>query len=250
MADKAQQWQKEFQKLKTEANKAQADLQKWELLGSASQAQKGDRAALGANLRVSFQKLKNDAERLKCQLDALPQKEATQKTITQWQDEMANLTQELSGAQQILSRKASGIPRADSGAHAVAPSTASFASNRDPATSSSTRGTGAEMQNVSNRALLENQQQTMRDIEASLEPLEGTVNNLALVGNMINREIRAQNEMLENTNEQADRVKSRMDRAREMLGRVAVQDKTRALGCIVLVLFGVLVFLVVSYLLR
>jgi len=191
---------------------------------------------LGADLRVRVQKLKNDAERLKSQLDMLQQQEAsaTQKTITQWRDELALVLQEIQDAHQRVTRKASASAPSSTPSRDSLPSTASFAR-------------GAELQPVSNRALLEQQKQTMRDIEESLTPLENTVANLGMVGNMINREIREQNTMLENTNAETDRVASRMTRIRAMVGRVGEGDKTRLLGCIVLVLTIILAVLLVKF---
>lgn len=243
MADKGQQWHNEFQKLVTESNKAQADLQRWELLGSAPAPKGGggERSKLGADIRVRILKLKSDIERLKSQLDALPQSEATQKTITQWRDEVAAVSKEIQEAHQRVTRKTSVISNSS---NSDMPSTSSFAAPSDEGP----RSGGAELQPVSNRALLESQKQAMRDIEDSLTPLEGTVNNLHQVGHMIHREITEQNTMLQNTNDQTDRVASRMSRVRAMVARVGEQDKTRCLGCTVVVLFVILVVLVVKLL--
>lgn len=238
MTDKGQLWYKDFEKLKSEANKVHTDLKRWELLGSATQtAQKGggERAKLGADLRVRVVKLKNDVDRLKSLLEMLPQQEATQKTITQWRDDLALVSQEIQESQQRVTRKASQ------------PSTSVYSASSSGV---STRTTSSQLDGVSNRALLDHQQQTMRDIEQSLTPLEGTVNNLNLVGNMISREIREQNTMLEKTNAETDRVLSRMDRVRSMVDRVGMQDRTRCLACIVIVLAIVLIVLVVQFLIK
>jgi len=244
MADKGQQWHIEFQKLVTESNKAQTDLQRWELLGSAptTKGGGGERSKLGADIRVRILKLKQDIERLKSQLDTLPQSEATQKTITQWRDDVAAVSKEIQEAHQRVTRKTGSVTSNSS--NSDLPSTSSFAgpNNEGP------RSGGAELQPVSNRALLESQKQAMRDIEESLTPLEDTVNNLHHVGNMIHREITEQNTMLQNTNDQTDRVASRMSRVRSMVARVGEQDKTWCLGCTVVVLFVILIFLVVKLL--
>lgn len=235
MTDKGQQWYKEFEKLKSEASKVHTELQRWELLGSASQTSQkggGERAKLGADLRVRVIKLKNDVEKLRGQLNTLPEG-TTQKTITQWRDELEVSSQAIQEAHQRLMRKA---PQ-----QTAATSTGSFDSGGR---------SGAELQPVSNRALLDQQKQTMRDIEDSLTPLEGTVNNLSLVGNMINREIREQNTMLENTNAETDRVLTRMGRIKAMVSRVGAQDRTRILGCVVIVLTVILIFLVVQFLIK
>jgi len=245
MADKGQQWHNEFQKLVTESNKAQTDLQRWELLGSAATTKGGggERSKLGADIRVRILKLKQDIERLKSQLDALPQSEATQKTVTQWRDEVAAVSKEIQEAHQRVTRKTGSV--ISNSSNSDLPSTSSFAGPGDEGP----RGSGgAELQPVSNRALLESQKQAMRDIEDSLTPLEGTVNNLHQVGNMIHREITEQNTMLQTTNEQTDRVASRMSRLRAMVSRVGEQDTTRCLGCTVVVFFVILVVLVVKLL--
>lgn len=247
MADKGQQWHIEFQKLVTESNKAQTDLQRWELLGSAATTKGGggERSKLGADIRVRILKLKQDIERLKSQLDTLPQSEATQKTITQWRDEVAAVSKEIQEAHQRVTRKTGSVTSTTSTSfNSDLPSTSSFAGPN----AEGPRSSGAELQPVSNRALLESQKQAMRDIEESLTPLEGTVNNLHHVGNMIHREITEQNTMLQNTNDQTDRVASRMSRLRAMVARVGEQDKTRCLGCTVVVLFVILIFLVVKLL--
>lgn len=241
-ADKGQLWHKQFEKLKADAKKAHTDLQRWELLGSSAKSSApgaGERAALGADIRVRVQKAKQDLERLQSQLDTLPQQEATQKTVTQWRDELALVSQEIQDAHQRVTRKAAN----NAATGAAGASTASFTVD-----SGLRRGTGAELQPVSNRALLEQQKQAMRDIEDSLTPLEGTVNNLHMVGTMINREIREQNTMLENVNADTDRVLTRMDRVKTWVGRVGQQDKTRVLGCLVIVLFAVLIVLIVKFL--
>eukprot|EP00439_Symbiodinium_sp_Y106_P016020 s4785_g2.t1 len=104
---------------------------------------------------------------------------------------------------------------------------------------------GAEMQPVSQRSMLERQQQMMRDMDEPLTVLEGSVNNLQQVSTMIRTEINLQNRLLDNANETTDRTSARLGRARSMLTRFQTLDRNRWLGIFVLLLFIALVILFV-----
>ncbi|CAE7422692.1 SYP51 [Symbiodinium sp. CCMP2456] len=104
---------------------------------------------------------------------------------------------------------------------------------------------GAEMQPVSQRSMLERQQQMMRDMDEPLTVLEGSVNNLQQVSTMIRTEINLQNRLLDNANETTDRTSARLGRARSMLTRFQSLDRNRWLGISVLLLFIALVILFV-----
>ncbi|OLP84886.1 hypothetical protein AK812_SmicGene34187 [Symbiodinium microadriaticum] len=97
---------------------------------------------------------------------------------------------------------------------------------------------GAEMQPVSQRSMLERQQQMMRDMDEPLTVLEGSVNNLQQVSTMIRTEINLQNRLLDNANEDV-RPESKM------LTRFQTLDRHRCLGIAVIALFIALVILFV-----
>lgn len=244
MSDRAQQWQGAFKKAGESLKQVKGDLHNWELLGNAgtqTAGQRGDRAKRGANLRLKLGELKNTFEKLQRELDALPQQEATQKSVTQWRDELASIFAEVLD----LQKRAKGSAGSVASTPASTPS-GSFANGSFAKMSETpTRGNGAEMQPYSNRALLEDQKQQMRDLEDQLDPLEGTVNNLDRVSRMIHREITDQNRMLDETNEAAARVQPRLARVARLTEIVSVRDRNRLAGCLsVLLLIAIIVVLI------
>jgi len=256
MSDRARQWQQNFQKCRTVAAQVQTDLQRWELLGSASPSERSDRTKLGSVIRAKVNLLKIDLEKLERELDGLgggessEQHEVTRKSITQFRDDLARAVDELHELQQrakgalVLSRSTSpgSSFSSSAGGSFTRPAGDSFVSDAG----------GAELQPVSNRALLEQQRQAMRNLEepgGHLDQVDSTVGNLQQVARMISREITDQNLMLDRTNDSTDRVAVRLGRVRELMNRVSRQDRNRVLGCTVALMTVVLIVVFLKVLL-
>mmetsp|Transcript_41048 Transcript_41048/g.76342 ORF Transcript_41048/g.76342 Transcript_41048/m.76342 type:complete len:237 (+) Transcript_41048:54-764(+) len=231
MSDRVDKWRQSFQKARSTSSQVQAELQKLELLSGQDVAQRSERAKLSAGIRGKTGQLKIELERLQRELQSLgensSENEVTRKSLTQFKDELDKAISEQQDLQRRLQR-----PQAPE-------TTASSDALKRPSER------GAEMQPVSQRSMLERQQQMMRDMDEPLSALEGSVNNLQQVSTMIRSEITLQNRLLDNANETTDRTSARVARARSMLTRFQALDRNRWLGLSVLVLFIALVILFV-----
>ncbi|CAJ1362879.1 unnamed protein product, partial [Effrenium voratum] len=167
--------------------------------------------------------VKIELEQLSRELTSLSsnstENEVTRKSITQFKDELEQAFAEYRDLQKRL-QSPSTAPAAGAAAGAGAASAEGPRGDR-----------GAEMQPVSQRQMLERQQQQMRDMEEPLSALEGSVNNLQQVSSMIRSEITLQNRLLDTANQTADRTASRLTRARSMMTRLQSMDRNRWLGC-------------------
>lgn len=172
---------------------------------------------MSATIRGKASQLKIELDQLQRGLDSLSsnsaENEVTRKSITQFRDELAQVVAEHQEIQKRL--RPSAAPETN----------------------------GAEMQPVSQRQMLERQQQMMREMDAPLAALEGSVNNLQQVSYTIRNEISMQNRLLDNTNQTADRASSRLNRARSLLNRLTTVNQNRCLGLSVVLLFACLVAL-------
>lgn len=226
----------------------QGELKRWEMLGAA--AKKGpatDRTSLGSSCRQNLTKLKQDMEGLQRRLDNLPKQGATEKTITQWKDELAKALQEVHEMHARAKPKPStAAPVASAGSFTGAdvPSTGSFTK----LDGGGGRGNGAELQSMSDAELLSSQQQTMRNLDDMLLPLQGTMDRLQEGTREIHRTISSQNSSLQTLNDRTDRAMGRMDRLKQMVSKVMESGRNRCLVCTVLVLVVILVFLIVKLL--
>ncbi|CAE7780494.1 SYP51, partial [Symbiodinium microadriaticum] len=234
MSDRVAKWRQSFQKARSNSAQVQADLQKLELLSAQDVNQRSERAKLSAGIRGKMSQLKIELERLQRELQSLAdnssENEVTRKSITQFKDELAQAMTE----QQELQRRLQRPQAAESSPAPASGEVAKRPSER-----------GAEMQPVSQRSMLERQQQMMRDMDEPLTVLEGSVNNLQQVSTMIRTEINLQNRLLDNANETTDRTSARLGRARSMLTRFQTLDRHRCLGIAVIALFIALVILFV-----
>lgn len=223
-SDQAARWRQNFQKAKTTAAQVQAELQKLDLLTGQDTAQRSERQKMSATIRGKASQLKIELDQLQRGLDSLSsnsaENEVTRKSITQFRDELAQVVAEHQEIQKRLRPSA-------------APETNGIARPER----------GAEMQPVSQRQMLERQQQMMREMDAPLAALEGSVNNLQQVSYTIRNEISMQNRLLDNTNQTADRASSRLNRARSLLNRLTTVNQNRCLGLSVVLLFACLVAL-------
>merc|ERR1712110_297861 len=105
---------------------------------------------------------------------------------------------------------------------------------------------GAELQkvaNMSNRQMLDHQQQMRRDLEQPLTDLEASIGNLRGTSTMIHGEIVSQNRMINRASVDATRARSRMSRTLRFFERVTQRAKTRWLMCTLLCLLVALVVL-------
>ncbi|CAJ1362880.1 unnamed protein product, partial [Effrenium voratum] len=118
--------------------------------------------------------VKIELEQLSRELTSLSsnstENEVTRKSITQFKDELEQAFAEYRDLQKRL-QSPSTAPAAGAAAGAGAASAEGPRGDR-----------GAEMQPVSQRQMLERQQQQMRDMEEPLSALEGSVNNLQQAG--------------------------------------------------------------------
>jgi len=246
MSDRARNWQQSFQKSRAVAAQVQTELQRWELLGSANPSERSDRTKLGSVIRAKVNGLKIDLEKLERELEALSKSnsehEVTRKSITQFRDDLAQAVDELSELQQRAKGALVSSRSTSPGSSFARPASDSFNSSAG----------GVDLQPVSNRALLEQQRQTMKDLEAPgghLDQVDSTVDNLQQVARMISREITDQNLMLDQTNDSTDRVAGRLTRVRELMNRVSRQQSNRILGCTVALMVVVLIFVFLKVLL-
>mmetsp|Transcript_75666 Transcript_75666/g.225561 ORF Transcript_75666/g.225561 Transcript_75666/m.225561 type:complete len:254 (-) Transcript_75666:130-891(-) len=247
MADQAAKWQQEFKKAQGAATQVRMELQHWELLAGKSGAA-GERARQGAQIRAKAMQLKLDLERLQRDLDSIGRQpaaqEATQKAVVQYREDLKQAVAEL---QDMQRRATSSAGTAASPASSRSWETISLGGSFSQLSNGDDRReapAGAELQPVTQRQMLQQQQQRMRDMDEHASHLEGSVNNLQSVSNMILGEIRSQNTMLDNLNEDADRVQSRLGRARTMLARFSQTDRNR---CVLCSIIGLLVALIVLF---
>mmetsp|Transcript_138536 Transcript_138536/g.386452 ORF Transcript_138536/g.386452 Transcript_138536/m.386452 type:complete len:244 (+) Transcript_138536:89-820(+) len=236
MSDRAAKWQQQFQKGRAAMAQVHAELQQWEQL--AHQAGAADeRGQRGAQIRARVSELKLDLERLQRELTGLSDQHTAQEVC-----EVGQAMAEL----QELSRRAKGLPGTNGTA---APSKVPASSTgglfvRLGGDDKRQASSGAELQPVSRRAMLEQQQRAMRDMDEQAVPqLECAVSNVRQVANMIGREIRSQNSMLVSLNEDFDRTQSRMGRARTLLARLGSGGGNRRLLCSVVMLMAALIAL-------
>eukprot|EP00913_Durusdinium_trenchii_P001671 g1547.t1 len=194
MSDQAARWRQNFQKARATAAQVQGELQKLELLGTDA-ASRSERAKMSATIRGKASQLKIELDQLQRGLESLSsnsaENEVTRKSITQFRDELAQAIAEQQEIQKRL--RPSAAPETNGGARP---------------------DRGAEMQPVSQRQMLDRQQQMMREMDAPLAALEGSVNNLQQVSYTIRNEISMQNRLLDSTNQAADRTSSRLNRVR------------------------------------
>lgn len=240
-AERCRKWQADFRKARGALAHIQADLQRWALLGEDSGAVQGERAKHGARLRAKVQEAKLDIERLIRELDALGVGSATPddaKRLSEHRSELASLVREHEDLQQHIKHPLSAAPLAGAtwsfGSHfvplAAGPGEMPMPTST-PAALRPLASAGPEARHISNRQLMENQQQLMRDLDAPLAELEGTVGNLRAVSGMIHSEILSQNSMLDCTHAATDRAQGRLSRAQTFLERVANQDRSKYLLC-------------------
>jgi len=252
MSERATKWQQDFKNARGDAAKLQADLTRWELLGVNNTSQTGERTRQGAQIRIKTHQLKQELERLQRELDGpgglsakATENEVTRKSITQFRDEMTHAKAEL----QELQCRAKGSASTPGSFGSPGSATTSFESISLSGSFTKLAGgnssSGAELQPVSQRSMLQQQQQVMRDMEQPLNMIESSVNNLQQVSTMIRDEIRQQNNMLDSVNQDTDQVQTRMNRARTLLRVFSRQDRNRWLLCSVLLLLLVLIVLFV-----
>merc|ERR1712242_660629 len=108
-------------------------------------------------------------------------------------------------------------------------------------------GNGAELQPVqpvSQRSMMDANQQMMDSFNEPLTVLEGSLSNIGRTANLIRAEVSLHNRMLVNTNEEADRVSARMGRVQRLMETFSKSNASnRYLTCWVLILLVVLIFL-------
>eukprot|EP00933_Yihiella_yeosuensis_P008498 TRINITY_DN113978_c0_g1_i1.p1 TRINITY_DN113978_c0_g1~~TRINITY_DN113978_c0_g1_i1.p1 ORF type:complete len:275 (+),score=43.88 TRINITY_DN113978_c0_g1_i1:105-827(+) len=234
MSDRVSAWRQSFQKAKGALAQATHDVQKWELLDSKSAPGRSERAKQGAIVRGKISELKNEMDRLKRELDSLSANstanQVTRKSITQFQDEFTQVSSEVIKLQGRAKGGLTGNAESSLPVSAFVPN-------------SGGQETGVEIQPVSNRSLLQQQQQQMQGLEDSCGALEGTVNNLQRVSNMIRGEVVSQNRLLDNANNLTDRVDTNIGRGRNLLSRLQSQH-TR---CLYVFLVAILVVLIVIF---
>jgi hypothetical protein len=228
------QWQSCFQKTKGKMTQAQHKLQQWERLGDSS-AYASDRARIGTEVRTNIKEVKQEFQQLERQLGTILQEGTTQKSITQWRDEVQAELEEVARMDERSKVSRGGgnlgnLPRGNS--NASLPSS-SF--------------TKMEEGGMTNRQIYEQQQAQMQVIEdRHLPMLENQISNLRAVSRDISGEVTTQNRMLDHANSSADRLSSRMNSVNALMSRVIGEDRNRILGCIVVVLFMILVFIIVK----
>lgn len=250
----ARQWSDDFQRTKGVISQIQAELQRWELLGSQSVAgQRGsERASIGAKIRNKIGQLKIDLERLQRELERLSasstEHDVTRKSITQFRDELQQAFAELTELQQRSkgSLVSSTASYAGSGGNGSSFTQSSPSSSFVRMTDAPGPDRGAEMAAVSNRGMIQRQQDMMKEFDEPLNAIEGAVDNLGRIGNDIHQEITLQNRMLDDTNETVSRTGDRLQRTRSMLQQVAVADRNRCLWCFVITLLITLVLILIE----
>jgi hypothetical protein len=254
MSDRATRWQQDFKTARGVAAQAQAELKRWELLSVSNSSQTRERTTQGAQIRVKVNELKRELERLKRELDGpgglsakATEHEVTRKSITQFRDEIAQALSEVQEMQQRAKGSSLGAGSfVSSGSTATSFENVSLSGSFTKLAGGDRRtASGAELQPVSQRSMLQQQQQAMRDMEAPLNVIEGSMNNLQQVSTMVRDEIRQQNNMLDSVNQDTERVQTRMERAGRMLRVFTRQDRNRWLMCSALLLLLVIIVLFV-----
>lgn len=248
----ARQWSDDFQRSKGVISQIQAELQRWELLGSQGVAgQRGsERTHMGAKIRNKIGQLKIDLEKLQRELERLSASsvdhDVTRKSITQFRDELQQAFAELAELQQ----RSKGSSLSSSGSYAGSGGSGNSFAQTSPSSSFQrmTDGPdrGAEMAAVTNRGMMQKQQDMMKEFDEPLNAIEGAVDNLGRIGNNIHQEITLQNRMLDDTNETVGRTSDRLMRTRSMLQQVAVADRNRCLWCFVITLLIILVLILIE----
>lgn len=243
MPDTAAKWQQDFQKARDTTTKLQTEMQRWELLASQSAAQRGERVKQGTVIRGSIAQLKLELERLQRELETLSQKltevDVTRKSITQFRDDLALAFEELKDLQHRS--RASPAASSQGSRSSMGVPAGSFVCMMDDGTLAGQAG--AELQPVSNRAMLQKQKEMMQSFDEPLTALEGTVSNLQSVSSMIHNEIGLQNRMLDDSNATTDRAITILGRARTLLQNFSREDRNRFLLCFLVILLVILIIL-------
>jgi len=262
----ARQWTLDFQKARGTLGQVQAELQRWELLGTQNTGQRSERAQQGAVVRQKISQLRLDFEKLQRQLDQLSERssehEFTRKSITQCRDELSQALADLQDMHQRSRR--SGRPGGASG-----PPSESGSFNSDPGSvdrsqitspsgsfvrmtdgaSGSHGGPDVEqhrpVSELSGQALMNRHKDMMKEFDEPLSAIEGSLDNLKNLGTSIHREIVDQNSMLDDTNQTMERVNNRVERTTGMLSRLSQGDRNRWLWCLILTLFVILVVILI-----
>lgn len=229
MPDKISRWQQEFHKVNGKASQLQTELQCWEQSAPQAQtaAQRDARTKKGAEIRGNINVLKLDVEQLQRSLQGLRRAE---------KGEAHTSLSQFSADIQILEAQMLDLQQRSRGGSAPNATTASSLAANGSSPREPQPPSGAELQPVSNAQVLQQQRQTLKDLEVPLASLEGSVQNLQQVSRMIGTEIRSQNSMLEDQNAAFDRTSSRMGRARMLLDRVQARDRNRYMLCIIFLL--------------
>mmetsp|Transcript_68805 Transcript_68805/g.179244 ORF Transcript_68805/g.179244 Transcript_68805/m.179244 type:complete len:184 (+) Transcript_68805:1-552(+) len=166
--------------------------------------------------------------------------EATRKTLTAYGDELAQVQVQLQDMQQ-RARGAAGPPVGSAASWSAAPSPGPPPLESAPAGSFGRLPGGAEMQPVSNRQRMEQNEQIIRSFDEPLDQLGRSVNRLQDVTSVISREITSQNQMLTRLNSDAEGAMSRLERVKRMLDRLHLRDRNRCFFCIILCMLAALV---------
>mmetsp|Transcript_59910 Transcript_59910/g.131360 ORF Transcript_59910/g.131360 Transcript_59910/m.131360 type:complete len:264 (+) Transcript_59910:73-864(+) len=254
MADRhVAKWQQEFEAATAESRRLAADVQRWEELPVDTANSRAERSRSAASLRGRASTLKVTLDALSSRLhnsltNAAKDNERLAKQVEQFKQDLLKATTEADsllrrakaapggGGHSVSSTAAASGPGAASAGGQLPASSTPFARLPDGPPSA-----GAELQPVSQRAMLQQQQDLIRSFDEPLNVLESSVGNLRQVGTVIRGEIGLQNRMLDDVNEATDRAGQRLQRENRRLNRFAQVDRNRWLTCMVVLLLIVLI---------
>jgi len=244
VAEQSSKWKKDFDRAVGELKRTKADLEAWELLAGGTMAERGQRTAKGALVRSKAAELNIEFQRLLRSIELIAkgkeQSDDTKKLIGAYRDELTAALAQLGDVQ----RRSKGIAGGAGGGAAAAAGAQGPTGDYQRMEDGPSRGSpkGVSMQPVTQRSLYEQQQQTMREFDAPLAALEGSVANIGRAANLIRGEVGLQNQMLENTNEAADRTQSRMGRVQRLMTNLQSSNQnSRRLMCWVIILLCTLI---------
>lgn len=263
-ASAAELWIFDFNKAKEASRNAQVALSQRPSQGAAGSTARSEYARWGARIRGQLRQLEQEINQLRRGLEALKQDSQkhsiTRKELTDREDRLNKVQSELDDMQQRLraspaqaedppTQRGAGTSPWKSPASGLASGTSSASnsfSSWDASRSQPAPGpSSAELAAMNDAALLRRQEQVMKDQDASMAQLEGTVQNLKHIGGAISSEIDLHNRMLEDTNDDLDETNIRMNRTNQTIGRILRRTRNCKTKCGITVLFVALIVILV-----
>lgn len=238
-------WSHDFSKAQEKSRTVEQALQQRPQPGAQGSVQRSEYARWSARVRGQLKQLEQDYIALQRSLDSLSRDSQkynlTRKEITKREDMLHRAKTLLTEMQESFKNQAAarGPGSPSPGSPTVGASPWASGSSSNSAVKS------AELASMNDNALLQRQEQVLRQQDDNLADLEGTVQNLKHIGNVINQEIGLHNRMLDAANDELDETNDRLSRTQRLMGRVLQKTKTCKLKLAIAGLAAALIIILV-----